>query len=460
MKSAETKRYTVLERLYENYHFLAPTEELFFKIIEEEIRNNIRTYHHSGQYFENRLNRSMNEILKEQEEIQERTIKAIQIAIASCNTFEEFIQFYNDSRYPVNVSICEEIIETSELLQTWIGTIIEQNREKVESGDFEAISYSEVYITFLIAYCELYEMEYKNQENVETRTSLEAYLHDINQLDISPEDNEILLEKAQNGDQKARNHFLEKNLRLALFASRGYQYIETPVEDLIQEANMGLISASEKYDSKKSSSFSYYALRCMKRRIERFLGKNELLGQLLETQYLLFQKYQKLKQKWEDREQKPISLEVIAQQLNLSFSEIKLFEVLEQEIKYLEETDVDDTQIDRYIKQMDFETNFYSLLEQSHLTKVQIETLEQYYGLKDGKPISSKAEIGRRLGGIKQQTIQERMESALSRLRNSKYIKDWAYYMSDPEEALKNLQKFRNQYVKKVERRNAYGRKQ
>lgn len=443
------KQDTIFDQLYEQHFFLTSSKEVFFETLEQEIKTNIRIYQGSNGQYKKRLDRSIPRIYQKQRKQQERTIEAMKICVENFDTFEEFIQFYNQGKYPVNVTICAEIIESSEWLRTTLETIIDQNQEKIECGDFEAISYSEVYITFLIAYCELYEIEYKSPKEEKNRTSLEAYLFDMNHLSLTEEDDELLLKKAQNGNQKARNEFVEKHLKLPLFLAREYQYGFTTLEDRIQEANIGLINASEYYDSKKETTFSYYASFCIKRSIKRYLRKNEYLGQLSETQYLMYLKYRRLKEKWEDRE--PVSLEVIAKELNLSLDEIKLFQYFEQNSVYLEETDVDDTQIDNCIKQMDFESNLYPLFERAHLSQIQIQTLEQYFGLKNGQPIPSQSKIAR-IWGVKPQAIQERLERSMSLLRNTRHIKDWADYMEDPKEALHNLEKFQKKYVKKIDR--------
>ena len=57
-----------------------------------------------------------------------------------------------------------------------------------------------------------------------------------------------LSKRAKDGDEKARRRLIEKNLRLVVSVAKKYRGSGLPFEDLIQEGNVGLIKAVEKYD--------------------------------------------------------------------------------------------------------------------------------------------------------------------------------------------------------------------
>ncbi len=68
-----------------------------------------------------------------------------------------------------------------------------------------------------------------------------------------------LSKRAKVGDQKARQRLIEKNLRLVVSVAKKYRGYGLPFEDLIQEGNVGLIKAVEKFDSDRGFRFATYA---------------------------------------------------------------------------------------------------------------------------------------------------------------------------------------------------------
>lgn len=106
--------------------------------------------------------------------------------------------------------------------------------------------------------------------NGSRRGSVSAeYKADINNIEpISDVEREILLKRCSEGDVEAKKRMAELNLRLVLFVANKYKNCGVDYEDLVQEGNIGLLTAVDKYDSEKGT-FSNHAVWWIRQAIVR-----------------------------------------------------------------------------------------------------------------------------------------------------------------------------------------------
>jgi RNA polymerase primary sigma factor len=91
---------------------------------------------------------------------------------------------------------------------------------------------------------------------------LAGYLAKISRGQLLTHRQELALSrKARSGDHKARRKLIEKNLRLVVGVAKRYRGHGLPFEDLIQEGNIGLMKAVERFDPEMGNRFSTYAAR-------------------------------------------------------------------------------------------------------------------------------------------------------------------------------------------------------
>ena len=114
----------------------------------------------------------------------------------------------------------------------------------------------------------------EQQMTAEMTGPLQIYLNEIGQIPLlSEEEEKILGEKSAAGDADARQRLAEGNLRLVVSLAKHYTGRGVAIMDLIQEGNMGLMHAAEKYDHTKENRFSTYAAWWIKEAMQRAIDQ-------------------------------------------------------------------------------------------------------------------------------------------------------------------------------------------
>ncbi len=108
-----------------------------------------------------------------------------------------------------------------------------------------------------------------------TEDTVGMYLREISRVPLLTAAEEVYLAKAyERGDQAARRRLIESNLRLVVSIARRYSGRGLPFLDLIQEGNVGLMKAVERYDWRLGHRFSTYATWWIRQSVTRGLADN------------------------------------------------------------------------------------------------------------------------------------------------------------------------------------------
>jgi RNA polymerase primary sigma factor len=121
------------------------------------------------------------------------------------------------------------------------------------------------------------------QQSTGSEDSFTSYLRDIRGLDLLTHDEEIdLARQIAAGNELALRKLIESNLRLVIVIARRYMGTGVPLIDLIQEGNLGLMRAAEKFDFRRGYHFGTYATWWIRQAVSRAAGDQSRLIHLPE----------------------------------------------------------------------------------------------------------------------------------------------------------------------------------
>lgn len=153
--------------------------------------------------------------------------------------------------------------------------------------------------------------------------SLEKYLHDISKEKmVTPQEEVELARKIRNGDADALNRLTRANLRFVVSVAKQYQNQGLGLPDLINEGNLGLIKAAQRFDETKGFKFISYAVWWIRQSILQSIAEQSRLVRLPLNQIGTLNKVRKSFSKLEQDFQREPSAEELAEVLNFSTNHI------------------------------------------------------------------------------------------------------------------------------------------
>lgn len=154
--------------------------------------------------------------------------------------------------------------------------------------------------------------------------SLKLYLKEVRNIPLlTPQEEITLTKKVKRGDEMARKAMIRANLRLVINLAKRYMYLGIPLIDLIEEGNLGLIKAVEKFEPKKGYRFSTYAAWWIKQGITRSISEQGKMIRIPVYMNELISKWRKTKERLSQKLKRAPKDEEIAKKLKLSKDKIE-----------------------------------------------------------------------------------------------------------------------------------------
>ncbi len=179
--------------------------------------------------------------------------------------------------------------------------------------------------------------EVREEARATSRENLRVYLKEIAGIPVLTREQEgDLARRVREGDAAAKARLTEANLRLVVQIARRYLNRGLPLLDLIEEGNLGLLRAVEKFDGERGTRFSTYAVWWIRQAIVRALANQARTIRLPVHVGLLLSRYKREQQRLTQELERPPTTEELAEALGTTVAHVEELEEIRQQPVSLE----------------------------------------------------------------------------------------------------------------------------
>ncbi len=279
----------------------------------------------------------------------------------------------------------------------------------------------------------------KQVTNRET-ASLDKYLQEIGKVDLITADEEVeLAQRIKAGDQRALEKLTKANLRFVVSVAKQYQNQGLTLPDLINEGNLGLIKAAQRFDETRGFKFISYAVWWIRQSILQALAEQSRIVRLPLNKIGSINKINKMYALLEQSNERPPSAEEIAKELDMTVNDVK--ESMKNSGRHLsmdaplvegEDSNLYDVlrsgespNPDRELIHESLQTEIERALET--LTPREADVVRLYFGLSDQHPMTLE-EIGETFV-LTRERVRQIKEKAIRRLKHTSRSKILKTYL-------------------------------
>lgn len=279
----------------------------------------------------------------------------------------------------------------------------------------------------------------KQVTNRET-ASLDKYLHDIGKVELITAEEEVeLARKIKNGDHAALEKLTKSNLRFVVSVAKQYQNQGLNLPDLINEGNLGLIKAAQRFDETRGFKFISYAVWWIRQSILQALAEQSRIVRLPLNKIGAINKINKAYAQLEQEYEREPRADEIAQLLDIPEAEVK--DSMRNSFRHLSMdaslTHDDDNNMYDVLKAEETPTPDKGLLYESLRMEIdraistlpprEADVLKLYFGLNSKHPMTLE-EIGEEFD-LTRERVRQIKEKAIRRLKHASKCKNLKAYL-------------------------------
>ena len=284
---------------------------------------------------------------------------------------------------------------------------------------------------------DLEKLEMEVLDGINLEDPVRMYLKEIGKVPLLSSDEEIeLAKRMEDGDELARARLAEANLRLVVSIAKKYLGRGLLFLDLIQEGNLGLIKAVEKFDYRKGYKFSTYATWWIRQAITRAIADQARTIRIPVHMVETINRVTRVSRQMMQELGREPSVEEIAEEMNLSEEKVREILKVAQEPVSLESPVGEDSHLGDFIQDENITTPadaaaLLLLKEQldeamSALTDREKEVLRMRFGLNEAQPLTLE-QVGKHFN-VTRERIRQIEAKALRKLKHpsrSKKLRDY-----------------------------------
>ena len=415
--------------------------------------------------FENQVKEYINKKIESEEcnDISKKIIEKCVVNDKNIKQLGKIVRTFKDVNYIPDIDFYINLINSNQIIKKMLEKFVSSNLEKIKHGKLYEIVDDNTAM-FVESFCVDNKIEIEDEvieeDDYVVPDSLRLYFKDLESTGkiLTAEEEQQLCKKILEGDKDAYNKLVEKNLRLVISIAKKYNKMQIPFEDLIQNGNIGLMKAIEKYDYKKGYKFSTYATWWIREEIARSIRND---SRTIRLPIHVYEKYRLLKStqnKLLNKLGKTPTVEEIAKEMRMSSKKVaelikqtqdnvsldqmvtrdrdgkvdELIDFVEDE-KHKRHTDTigDISDIDLfYIRKV-----LNEAMNSPSIEKRDSEIIKLRYGITDGECHTLQS-IGD-IYGLSGEGIRRIEMRTLKKLRNQKEVQNLSVYLEEPDKVLK-----------------------
>lgn len=391
---------------------------------------------------------------------------------SAMKAFKKLDSFFSKYDFFMGRELLIDLLSNNEKFSSMTSYILKEKEKDIALGKSEDIFDSDFLIYTVKTYFELHGMPIKERKEeidmigFDSSSDLDIvslYINELNAPLLSEDEEKALLVKIKQGDMEAREKFIESNLRLVVSVAKKFLGRGVPFLDLVQEGNLGLMKAIDKFDLSYDVRFSTYAVYRIKMFVSKAIAdQSRNIRVPISRQDELYSYMTKI-DNLEKKFGMNLSIDEISMMLGKSVDKIRELESLKNDTvsinalvgkdndtelgEFLSTSEsIEDEVIDSFLSEQIME-----LLKKSKLSEREKDVLLSRFGIGRSHVWQLK-ELSKKYGVSKAWIGQVEL-NALEKLRRLKSIEQFSVYMDNPDLALRNLEEFRKKPEKRERRK-------